>query len=74
MTNILMMMIFVSILAFFLILAALLWGIKTKQFDDDYKFIILNDGEDALNDAIKLEKRKKEALAKKKEFKNSEEK
>lgn len=64
-----MMMIGVSIFAFFLALFAFLWGIKNKQFDDDYKFTSLNDSQEALNDAIKLEERKKEAL-RKKEFKN----
>lgn len=61
-------MIGVSILAFFIILATLLWGIKNKQFDDDYKFTTLNDDEDSLRDAIELERRKKEALDKKKAF------
>lgn len=70
MNSVLMMMIAVSILAFFIILAALLWGIKTKQFDDDYKFTILNDDEDALNDAYKLEQRKKDTLKRRQERKN----
>ncbi|AGQ94370.1 cbb3-type cytochrome oxidase assembly protein CcoS [Campylobacter jejuni] len=65
MNSIIMMMIGVSILAFFIILATLLWGIKNKQFDDDYKFTTLNDDEDSLRDAIELERRKKEALDKK---------
>ncbi|EAI4070231.1 cbb3-type cytochrome oxidase assembly protein CcoS [Campylobacter jejuni] len=65
MNSIIMMMIGVSILAFFIILATLLWGIKNKQFDDDYKFATLNDDEDSLRDAIELERRKKEALDKK---------
>lgn len=66
MNSIIMMMIGVSILGFFIILAILLWGIKTKQFDDDYKFTTLNDDEYSLRDAIELEKRKKEALERKK--------
>lgn len=41
MNSIIMMMIGVSILAFFIILATLLWGIKNKQFDDDYNFTTL---------------------------------
>lgn len=57
-------MIGVSILAFFIILTILLWGIKNKQFDDDYKFTTLNDDEDSLRDAIELEKRKEKALKK----------
>ncbi|MFK0303274.1 cbb3-type cytochrome oxidase assembly protein [Campylobacter coli] len=66
MNSVIMMMIGVSILGFFIILANLLWWIRTKQFDDDYKFTTLNDDEDALRDAIELEKRKKEALEKRK--------
>ncbi|OCX43531.1 cytochrome oxidase maturation protein, cbb3-type [Campylobacter ornithocola] len=66
MNGVLMMMIGVSLIALFLAISALLWGIKNRQFDDDYKFTTLNDSEDALNDAIILEKRKKEALEKNK--------
>ncbi len=64
MNSVIMMMLTVSILAFFAILGILLWAIKNKQFDDDYKFISLNDDEEALRDAIEFEKRKKEALEK----------
>lgn len=64
MNSVIMMMLTVSILAFFTILGILLWAIKNKQFDDDYKFISLNDDEEALRDAIEFEKRKKEALEK----------
>ncbi|EAK9946799.1 cbb3-type cytochrome oxidase assembly protein CcoS [Campylobacter lari] len=66
MNGVLMMMIGVSLVALFLAICALLWGIKNKQFDDDYKFTTLNDSEDALNDAVILEQRKKEALKKNK--------
>ncbi|EGK8090784.1 cbb3-type cytochrome oxidase assembly protein CcoS [Campylobacter lari] len=66
MNGVLMMMIGVSLIALFLAICALLWGIKNKQFDDDYKFTTLNDSEEALNDAVVLEKRKKEALEKNK--------
>ncbi|EAH8849445.1 cbb3-type cytochrome oxidase assembly protein CcoS [Campylobacter lari] len=66
MNGVLMMMIGVSLVALFLVICALLWGIKNKQFDDDYKFTTLNDSEEALNDAVILEKRKKEALEKNK--------
>lgn len=66
MNSVLMMMIGVSLVALFLAICALLWGIKNKQFDDDYKFTTLNDSEDALNDAVILEKRKKEAMEKNK--------
>ncbi|AJC85988.1 cbb3-type cytochrome oxidase assembly protein CcoS [Campylobacter sp. RM16704] len=65
MNGVLIMMIGVSLLALFLAIISLLWGIKNKQFDDDRKFTILNDSEDALKDAIILEKRKKELLNKK---------
>ncbi len=45
---------------------ALLWGLKSGQFDDKNKFLdgALNDGEDALNDAVMLEKRREEILKK----------
>lgn len=69
MNSIIMMMIAVSILVFFIVLGVFLWGIKNKQFDDDYKFITLNDDEDALNDAYQLEQRKKEALKQKEQEK-----
>ncbi|MCR2056695.1 cbb3-type cytochrome oxidase assembly protein CcoS [Campylobacter helveticus] len=62
MNLVIMMMIGVSIVVFFIILATLLWGIKNKQFDDDYKFITLNDDEESLKEAVELERRKKEAL------------
>ncbi len=46
---------------------ALLWGLRSGQFDDQKKFLdgAKFDGEDELNDAIKLEKRKKEIKRKK---------
>ncbi len=49
---------------------ALLWGLRSGQFDDQNKFLegAKFDGEDELNDAINLEKRKKE-IKKKKEQK-----
>ncbi|ARE80245.1 cbb3-type cytochrome oxidase assembly protein CcoS [Campylobacter helveticus] len=62
MNLVIMMMIGVSIVVFFIILATLLWGIKNKQFDDDYKFITLNDDEESLKEAVELERRKKETL------------
>ncbi|MBZ7949060.1 cbb3-type cytochrome oxidase assembly protein [Campylobacter molothri] len=62
MNSVITMMISVSILGFCVILAILLWGIKTKQFDDDYKFVTLNDDEESLRDVIELENRKKRAL------------
>ena len=49
---------------------ALLWGIRSGQFDDQKKFIdgAQFDSEEALNDAVMME-RKKEALVKEKEEK-----
>ncbi len=48
-------------------LIAFLWAIKDGQFDDEEKFLnqALFDGEDELNEAVDMEKRK-EALKKKK--------
>ncbi|KAA6226730.1 MULTISPECIES: cbb3-type cytochrome oxidase assembly protein [unclassified Campylobacter] len=66
MNGVIMMMIAVSIVGFFIILTALLWGIRGKQFDDDYKFTTLDDSVEALNDAYNLQKRKEEALKRKK--------
>ncbi len=50
-------------------LMALLWGLRTGQFDDQKKFLdgAKFDSENELNDAIELEKRKKEIEKKKKE-------
>lgn len=47
-------------------LFGLLWGVKTRQFDDYSKFLdgTKFDSEDALNDAINLEKRKKDLMKK----------
>lgn len=67
MSNVIMMMIAVSIFVFFIALSAFLWAIKNKQFDDEYKFTTLNDSEEALQDALKLEQRKKQALQEKKQ-------
>lgn len=52
---------------------ALLWGIKSGQFDDQKKFIdgAQFDSEEALNDAVMME-RKKEAILKAKEKKKKE--
>lgn len=49
---------------------ALLWGIRSGQFDDQKKFIdgAQFDSEEALNDAVMME-RKKEAIVKEKEDK-----
>ncbi|MFL1705640.1 MULTISPECIES: cbb3-type cytochrome oxidase assembly protein CcoS [unclassified Campylobacter] len=47
-------------------LFALLWGLKTRQFEDYRKFLdgTKYDGEDALNDAYKMELKQKEATKK----------
>ncbi len=65
MNSVIMMMIAVSVCVFFVALGAFLWGIKNKQFDEEYKFTTLNDSEEALNDAIRLEKRKRDLKEKK---------
>ena len=64
MTGIIALMMFVSILLGVCALFGLLWGIKTKQFEDYSKFLdgTKFDSEDALNDAYKMEQKKKEAL------------
>lgn len=63
-------MVGVSILMGFFAILALLWGVKTKQFEDYNKFLdgTKFDSEEALQDAIKLEKRKKDILAQKKGY------
>lgn len=65
--KIIALMLGVSILMGLIALFALLWGLKTKQFDDHEKFIgaTKNDSVEALNDAYKMEQKKKEAIRKK---------
>ena len=48
---------------------ALLWGIKSGQFDDHQKFLdgAQFDSEEALHDAVMLEAKKKKSMEKKKE-------
>ncbi len=48
---------------------ALLWGIRSGQFDDHQKFLdgAQFDSEEALNDAVTMEKKKEEILRKKRE-------
>ena len=60
------LMLGVSILLAFIALGALIWGIKTKQFEDYEKFLggTKYDSEDSLNDAYKMELRRKEASKK----------
>ncbi|MCI6989451.1 MAG: cbb3-type cytochrome oxidase assembly protein CcoS [Campylobacter sp.] len=63
-SGVLLLMITTSLVLGFIALGALLWGIKTKQFEDSSKFFDAPrfDGEDALNDAVKMEKKRKKAL------------
>lgn len=57
------MMIGVSLMLGFITLLGLIWGIKTRQFDDNSRFLdgTKFDGEDALQDAVELENRRKNA-------------
>lgn len=52
-------------------LIALLWGVKTGQFDDQSKFIDAArfDNEEDLRDAVMMEEKKKARLRKKEEEK-----
>lgn len=52
-------------------LIALLWGLRSGQFDDQKKFLdgALFDGEEELRDAAKMEQKKK-ALEQKRDRKN----
>ncbi len=67
-SGIVAMMIGVSTFLGALGLWALLWGLKTGQFDDQEKFLegAKYDGVDELKDAVNLENRKKDILKKKK--------
>jgi len=70
-SGVLSMMLTVSIFLGALGLGALLWGLKNGLFDDPKKFLeaAKYDGEDELQDAIEMEK-KKEALKEKKRQEN----
>ncbi len=50
-------------------LFALIWGIKTGQFDDQEKFLdgAKFDSEEDYKDAVMMQKRKEEAIKRKKE-------
>ncbi len=63
-----MVMVSVSIVLGAIALLALLWGLKTGQFDDQSKFInaVHFDDEDASRDAVRMEEKKKEAQARRK--------
>lgn len=64
MNSVIAMMLGVSVFLAFCATWALVWGIRNKQFDDYEKFLggTKYDSEEALNDAYKMEQRKKEAL------------
>jgi cbb3-type cytochrome oxidase maturation protein len=66
--NIVILMLSVSTFLGALGLIALLWGVKTGQFDDQSKFIdaARYDNEEDLKDAVMMEEKKKEHEAKKK--------
>jgi cbb3-type cytochrome oxidase maturation protein len=57
-------------------LIALLWGLRTGQFDDQAKFLdgARFDGEEELKDAVMMERKRKEALEKKEREKEEREK
>jgi len=64
-SSVMMMMIGISTFLGAFGLIALLWGIRTGQFDDESKFIDAArfDGEEELKDAIELEEKQKKAKA-----------
>ena len=66
--NIVILMLSVSTFLGALGLIALLWGVKTGQFDDQSKFIdaARYDNEEDLRDAVMMEEKKKEHEEKKK--------
>lgn len=70
--NVVMLMLGVSTFLGALGLIALLWGVKTGQFDDQSKFIdaARYDNEEDLQDAVMMEKKKKKRY--KEEKKNKE--
>ena len=65
------MMLGVSTLLGALGLIALLWGLKSGQFDDTSKFLdgARFDGEEELKDAVMMEEKKKKALEKRRKDK-----
>ncbi len=69
--NIIILMIGVSTFLGALGLAALLWGVKTGQFDDQSKFIdaARYDNEEDLQDAAMMEEKKREREEKKRKEK-----
>jgi len=65
--GIVIMMIGISLLLGAIALIGVMWAIKNGQFDDKDKMMssVLDDGEDALNEAAEKERRKKEYRTKK---------
>ena len=63
------MMLFISTLLGGLGLVALLWGLRTGQFDDTKKFLdgARFDGEEELKDAVMMEEKKKELQKRRKD-------
>ena len=60
--GIVIMMLGISLMLGALAMFGVMWAIKTGQFDDKDKNMntVLDDGEDALNEAAEKERRKKE--------------
>ncbi len=71
--SIMILMLSVSTFLGALGLIALLWGVKTGQFDDQSKFIdaARYDGEEELRDAVMMEEKKKAQKEKAKERKKN---
>jgi cbb3-type cytochrome oxidase maturation protein len=71
-SSVVSMMIMISIFLGALGLGALLWGLKTGQFDDANRFLngTKFDGEDELRDAIKMEQKREEMRKKKEQERN----
>jgi len=71
-SNIMILMLSVSTFLGAIALVALLWGLKTGQFDDQSKFIdgARYDNEEELRDAVMMEKKKKAQKEKKEKEKN----
>ncbi len=60
--GIVLMMLGISLMLGAIAMFGVIWAIKTGQFDDKDKMMntVLDDGEDALNEAVEKERRKKE--------------
>ena len=67
--NIIVLMLGISTFLGALGLWALLWGLKSGQFDDQSKFLdsARFDSEDDYKDAVMMEQKKKDAIKRKKE-------